>query len=138
MRLVLCILTVVILAGCAVNDSPLFLYMTQDELQHAIDRRYCAGMPAEDVVAQMEADGLTHFVELDEEGKVREIEARLVQAGLQRETNPQFGRLLLRFDQQRLESIRYGSPIDDGLRWAYTRYRIEPCEATGVESGVTP
>ncbi|RNC82411.1 MAG: hypothetical protein ED559_11710 [Phycisphaera sp.] len=137
-RFVLCILIAGWMTGCAVNDSPLYLYMTQDELQHAIDQRYCAGMSFEAVESQMIVDGLTYFVDRDDTFEVNEVEGRLVQAGLQRETSPLFGRLILRFDNGALESVRYGSPIEDGGRWEYTRYRLEPCEQQGEESGVTP
>ncbi|GAB5496398.1 MAG: hypothetical protein Phyf2KO_14780 [Phycisphaerales bacterium] len=138
MRFAICILFAGWLTGCAVNDSPLYLYMTQEELQHAIDQRYCAGMSFEAVESQMIADGLTYFVGRDDTFNVNEVEGRLVQAGLQRETSPIFGRLIMRFDDDMLVSVRYGSPTDEGGRWEYTRYRLEPCEQRETDSGVAP
>jgi hypothetical protein len=114
------------------------LYMTTGEMQRAIDERFCEGMPFAAVVEQVEADELNYFVTGDDEA--REIDARLMPAGLIRETNPKFGRLLLGFNGEALASAMYGSPIDDGNQWEYTRYRLVDCDSTGLrdESEVSP
>jgi len=120
-------------AGCAVNSAPMYLYMTTDEMQRAIDERYCAGMSVEAVVERIEADELIYFVTGDDPS--REVEARLLPAGLIRQTNPEFGRLLFGFEDGELASAVYGTPIEYGNRWDYTRYRLEDCEATSLRTG---
>lgn len=123
--------------GCSVNSSPMYLYMTTGEMQRALDERYCVGMEFDAVIEQIEADELKYFL-IGSEG-AREIEARLMPAGLIRETEPQFGRLLMEFDGDRLASVNYGSPLDDGT-WDYTRYRLIECDAAeaATPSEVSP
>ncbi len=131
-RLASTIAFVMLLAGCAVNDSPMHLFMTHAEMQGAIENRYCRGMSPEDVIASIEQDELIFFVDSTDDGSVREIEARLVQAGVQRETNPEFGRILFGFEKNQLQTLAYGSPIAQGTRWDFTVYRLEPCGEDGL------
>lgn len=127
-----------VLAGCSVNSAPMHIFMTTDEMQRSIDERYCAGMEFAEVVAQIEADELTYFVTND--GGSQGVEARLLRPGLSRRAYPEFGRLLFGFESGGLTSAVYGTPIDNGNRWDYTRYRLEDCDETSlrVESGAAP
>jgi len=124
--------------GCSVNNSRMNMYLTTDQMQRAIDERFCAGMSVEAVVEQVEADELVYFVIGDDSNQ--EVEARLLRPGLSRQTNPEFGRLLFGFESGGLTSAVYGTPIDNGNRWDYTRYRLEDCDETSlrVESGAAP
>ncbi len=125
-------------AGCSVNSSPIYLYMTTGEMQRAIDARYCAGMTADQAIAQAKADGQEYFVTGDE--SVELVEVRVMPAGLIRQTEPEFGRLMLSFTGGELASVEYGSPIDGGSDWEYTAYKLTECtsEPPAVESEVSP
>lgn len=137
MTRMLCVLGVsAMLMGCKVVSSPIYLHMQVDEMQRTIDERYCAGMSAEDVRAQLDTDTMTYFEDRDAMGRLVAIEARVEALGVQRASSPTFGRLLMGFHEDRLISIDYGHPVEDRAgRWAYSQYRLTDCDATGLPAG---
>lgn len=119
-------------AGCRVNRAPMYLYMTTDEMQRSIDERYCAGMPAGDVIARLDADDMTYFAERDATGTLGTIEVRIMALGVLRQTRPAFGRMIMGFHENRLISIDYGHPDEERAeRWVFNSFQLESCEATG-------
>ncbi|MFI4893686.1 MAG: hypothetical protein ACIAQ0_09685 [Phycisphaerales bacterium JB058] len=136
MTRMLCALALVLsAAGCQLNEAPIYLYMTTDEMQHAIDARYCAGMTSDDVIDQLEADRMTYFAERDATGEVGTIEVRILTRGVVRQTRPTFGRMIMGFHDDELISIDYGHP--DELReerWVFSGYRLEDCDSTGMDA----
>lgn len=130
---------VLVAAGCRVNRAPVYLHMTTDEMQRAIDERFCAGMSAADVTAQLDADNLTYFADRDATGTLGVIEVRVMALGVLRQTRPLFGRMILGFHEDKLISIDYGHPVDDSPeRWDFTAYPLVDCEATGMGEGEAP
>lgn len=121
--------------GCQVNRAPIYLYMTTDEMQHAIDARYCVGMSSADVIDQIEADQMTYFADRDARGEVGTIEVRVKSLGVVRQTRPTFGRMIMGFHEDELISIDYGHP-DEGRaeRWVFNTYRLEDCTSTGMDA----
>ena len=136
MTRMLCALALVLsAAGCQLNEAPIYLYMTTDEMQHAIDARYCAGMTSDEVIDQLEADRMTYFAERDATGEVGTIEVRILTRGVVRQTRPTFGRMIMGFHDDELISIDYGHP--DELReerWVFSGYRLEDCDSTGMDA----
>ena len=130
---------VLVAAGCRVNRAPVYLHMTTDEMQRAIDERFCAGMTAADVTAKLDADNMTYFAERDATGTLGVIEVRVMALGVLRQTRHLFGRMILGFHEDRLISIDYGHPVDDSPeRWSFTPYPLVECEATGMDEGEAP
>ena len=136
MTRMLCALALVLsAAGCQLNEAPIYLYMTTDEMQHAIDARYCAGMTSDEVIDQLEADQMTYFAERDATGEVGTIEVRILTRGVVRQTRPTFGRMIMGFHENKLISVDYGHPDEERAeRWVFNSYRLEDCTSTGMES----
>lgn len=134
MTRMLCAVALVMCAvGCQVNRAPLYLYMTTDEMQRAIDGRFCAGMSSSDVIDQLEADEMTYFADRDATGKVGTIEVRILALGVLRQTRPTFGRMILGFHDDHLITVDYGHPDEERAeRWVFNSYRLEDCDAAGT------
>ncbi len=121
--------------GCRVNRAPMYLYMTTAEMQRSIDERFCAGMPASDVIDRLEADQMTYFAERDATGVIGTIEVRIMALGVLRQTRPTFGRMIMGFHENELISIDYGHPDEERPeRWVFSSYRLEDCASTGLEA----
>lgn len=130
-----CLAVLLCLSGCRVNRAPVYLHMTTDEMQRAIDERFCAGMSAADVTAQLDADNLTYFADRDATGTLGVIEVRVMALGVLRQTRPAFGRMIMGFHEDELISIDYGHPDEERAdRWVFTPYQLVDCESTGMDS----
>lgn len=136
MTRMLCVVLLAIGAtGCRVNRDPMYLYMTTDEMQRAIDERYCAGMPAAEVIRRLDADDMTYFAERDATGALGTIEVRVLALGVLRQTRPTFGRMIMGFHEDELISIDYGHPDEERAdRWVFTPYQLVDCESTGMDT----